>query len=243
MNYKSEQRIHYQRKGISIVEFGLVLLIIGLLAAGVTVVTDMVRAAKVRGIMVDANIYISALEDFYDKYYAYPGDMSRAYDFWADDCGGDDTTDNGGCNGNGNGLVEWDEKEGVKAWQILGLAGFVSSQYSGTCTGTGNACTAVIGLNIPESTYPGGGFFMESGNVADWMVYFGFGKQVDDDASRGGVLKPGDAFNIDQKIDDGLPADGAVRSDDNGDTCHTGTPNEYIRTSSAAACNLYFKYK
>ncbi len=143
------------RRGFSLVELSIVLVILGLLTGGVLVGQDLIRAAELRKIASEAQRYQTATYTFRDKYFALPGDMGNATAFW-DTAGGNGedyactqiaTTDGSTCNGNNNGIigsylnqysigtplttVYKDGGESVRFWQHMANAGLIEGNYTG----------------------------------------------------------------------------------------------------------------
>ena len=151
------------RKGaFTLIELSIVLVIIGLLAAGVLTGKDLIKAAEIRATISDLEKFKTAVATFMLKYNCLPGDCQNATDYFgiaggtgiADDStvatgtnfGSNDAIcstalnsgSTGTCNGNGDGSIGyWNgtypmELEAERAWQQLGLANLISGKFSGT---------------------------------------------------------------------------------------------------------------
>lgn len=241
------------RKGFSLVELSIVLVILGLLVGGVLSGQSLIRAAEMRSVSSDFQKYSAAINSFRDKYFGLPGDITNATQFWGIAAGatGNDstcytftTTGKATCNGDGNGhLYSGDVDAGgsapewFHAWQQLANAGFIEGQYSGVKK-SGTVCGAVAGVNVPRSRMSGGGFTLMSYDPAgagDTQWWFGkydgffFGaNSVAGYETHDPILKSEEAWNIDTKVDDGNPATGSVRdlvSTDAGDSSCNSTTN------------------
>src|SRR5262249_17476276 len=145
------------RKGFSLIELSIVLVILGLLVGGIMAGQSLIRASEIRSISSEYDRYRTASYAFRDKYFAFPGDIANATDIW-----GKDTTSAyacatasgsaaspGTCNGNGDGFigsVNVGGAEGVRAWQQLALAGLIEGGYNGL-----NGSVLSIGTNVPAS--------------------------------------------------------------------------------------------
>ncbi len=221
--------------GLSLLEFGMVIVIIGLLVAGVTTIKEVLSAGRLRSITIEANNYKDAITNFKDFYNAYPGDMTRAWTNWGTDC----AATIGACNGDGDGYIEWDD-EGPMAWVHLRLSSIVENDLSGTCGG-GGSCQALIGVNTPESDYPAGGFYLETGT---WGMFLGFGGQQSTGVNNAPLLLAKEAADIDQKLDDNSPVSGWVRSASNSDNCYnTGTSQYVVQSTTPNVCEIKFKLR
>lgn len=211
----------------SLVELSIVLVILGLLTGGILGGQSLIRAAELRSVTTEYNQYLTAFNTFRSKYFALPGDMRNAVQFWgqATNCPGttaQGTTDGTTCNGDGNGRIENtnpDSNEWFRSWQHLANAGLIQGVYNGV-TGSGHAnWHAVIGTNVPPSKYPGSGWTLRwLGDFAgDDQLYAGgyghmmiFGGQSADIFTYAPTLAPEQAWNIDTKFDDGMPGTGTL---------------------------------
>src|SRR5579883_2923623 len=64
--------------GFTLIELSIVLVIIGLIVGGVLVGQDLIRAAQVRATISQIEKYNTAVNTFYGKYNALPGDIPAA---------------------------------------------------------------------------------------------------------------------------------------------------------------------
>jgi len=83
-----------KKTAFSLVELSIVLVILGLLTGGVLTGQNLIRAAELRAVTTEFNAYQTAANTFKDKYFAIPGDMTNATDFWGS-AGGDGTLGDG----------------------------------------------------------------------------------------------------------------------------------------------------
>lgn len=97
------------RHGFTLIELSIVivLVIIGLLVGAVLVGKDLIRAAELRSIASDKEIFRTAVYSFTTKYNAVPGDFTAAQTMWgaAASCTTAQTT-TATCNGDGDGSIE-----------------------------------------------------------------------------------------------------------------------------------------
>lgn len=247
------------QRGFSLVELSIVLVILGLLTGGILAGQSLIRAAELRAVSTEAARWTAAAQTFRDKYFALPGDMTNATSFWGDQATGVDacasaaTPDGtpGTCNGNGNGQVRIGA-ESHRFWQHLNLAGLIEGSYTGI-RGSGGANHCNVGTNCPRSKLSNGGWGVDYlGNyVGDAGFYAGFynntlifGAQSASEYPTVAVIKPEEAWNIDTKMDDGVPGRGRVLGV-RYTTCANATsatdysPGYYL-TSSAVGCGLAF---
>lgn len=242
-NYaKSKQHVGLSPVGgaaaaFSLVELSIVLVIIGLLAGGVLSGQSLIRASQLRTVITQYEQYKTAISTFRDKYFALPGDMSNAVDFWgpADAtpaCWTTPSTSKATCNGDGNGLISDGNgnpatggiagsptsNEAFRAWQHLANAGLIEGQYDGV-----SHLTTIHGAteeNSPVgklantlwyvgywSPVSGGGLDRFDG---EYGRYFQFGTKTAAQSASGPTLKPEEMWNLDKKIDDGKPGTGFI---------------------------------
>lgn len=250
------------RHAFSLVELSIVLVTLGLLVGGVLAGQSLIRAAELRAVSTEHARYTSAVMAFRNKYFSLPGDFSKAIDFWtqATNCPGtaaQGSTTQATCNGNQDGMITTsggNANELYRFWQHLANAGLIEGTYSGVA-GPTDGNESLIGSNVPRSRMNNGGWTIywfgsqasssnlwpgEYGNV--WM----FGASRAGDPTSGAILKPEEAWNIDMKMDDGLPRSGIVVpykpatapncADSASDTAAT-----YALTHTGITCNLFIK--
>jgi prepilin-type N-terminal cleavage/methylation domain-containing protein len=250
---------HVQTTGFTLIEMSIVLVIIGLIVGGVLAGRELVRSAELKSVITDINSFTSAIHTFRDKYSAIPGDMPNATTYWGTDASCPNTPANSvpkkaTCNGNGDGTIgPWPTAQTYeipRTWQHLANAGLIAGSYTGVSAPAGGV---IPGLNGPASRISGAGYSIEYNanfGLTEFMpiqahvIYFG--ATVVGDNTEGPAISPADAYAIDSKMDDGMPATGVVMSlgtlyDPN---CYTAAayPNEkYDLTKNGPQCALMFR--
>lgn len=234
-----------QTYGFTLIELSIVLVIVGLVVSGVVVGGSMVEQAKLRSLITQSDKFKVAYDTFLLKYdNARPGDMVDAHDYWGTDCAADADD----CNGNGDGLI-WlgddtfpDSLEFLRAWQHLSLAKLVEGSYDGVGVDGGSGAAV--------SNSPGGimdGLFAVF-TFTDYNAHrLSFGKlRTTAGANQGkpynGIFLPSEVYQIDIKIDDGIPASGRFsgRKAKNypSDDCYSGAL--YLVNTELYNCFVYW---
>lgn len=245
------------RAGFSLVELSIVLIIIGLLVAGVSGGSKLVRSAEINKIINDISSINIAYTTFYQTYDAIPGDFDEAESFW----GGTPIN-----NGDGDGKIEpvigttaaaADGDEATQAFLHLSTSEVLPGTYDPTIQDGAYAfvVTGGFGLLANEKDSAGtsnGGFASHLSGKN--LLILGSTLSVAARAAlnpgvHSGFLKPEDAYRIDKKMDDGLSASGNISYRDESATstdgdvtaagCASGTG--YLLTSTSKACNVIFK--
>lgn len=223
-----------QKRGFSLVEMAVVLVIIGMLIGGVLGGQELIQASKLRSVMSDVEGYKRAIFDFDQQYSALPGDLTNATSLWASTADGD-----------GNGIITWNT-EGYRAWQHLRLAGLIPGSYEGTATGD----QAVLDTNVPRSklTHAGYSFDYADGTATYVEGQTGnvllFGTPGASANTTGAAISAVDAYSIDSKMDDSEPDSGDVRPLAAHTTCVSGAAPSmiYATTTAGETCGLVFKF-
>ncbi len=105
--------------GFTLVEIAIVLVIIGLLIGGVLKGQELIKNAKIKKVMKQADELRVSVSSYQDRYKFLPGDDTQASTRW--------TVANGGGNGQINTTAETN-----LMFQHLAEAGFISGTYDGT---------------------------------------------------------------------------------------------------------------
>lgn len=250
--------------GFTLVELSIVLVIVGLLAGGVLIGKELIRAATIQKAVSQIQTIQTTLAVFQNKYNQLPGDFPNVTDFWPT-----------AIPGNGNGLIDGGfidlndpmdgELESYNAWHHLMLAGLTLHNFlpvsvdpttadpslalPGALTGTylnlhysspyhiadlPNHYIQLSYIPVPLTSL---------GTLGYLLAYYGMGTPV-------GLL-PDDAMAIDQKLDDGLPFTGSILSlfpaasgDDQLFCSITASPgiNFYNVNSEYQVCVMWIKF-
>lgn len=199
------------KKGFTLVELSIVLVIIGLLIGGILAAQSMITTTKIQAFARQVGQFDAAVVNFTDKFGGLPGDVDPAI---------------GGTAGNGDGIIAdgtvatW-TGEIANFWVMLQTSGFKSDDGSVYVT---TGITTAVGLNSDRA--PQGkagtnvGIFAAGssaatslgGGIANGYVAAGCnkaGSAADTLACAEGFNTP-DAIAIDTKLDDGVGTTGNV---------------------------------
>ena len=257
------------QSGFSLVELSIVLVILGLLTGGILGGQALIRAAELRAVTTEYSRWVTATQTFRDKYFALPGDMRNATQFWGRMNGNADCVTNssasvlatGACDGNADGRNDAAAAVGqvgefAQYWRHLALAGLIEGTFSGVA-GPANVQDCPLGSSCPRSKLSNAGWGMsQSFNYpGDSAAYaMDYGNQLVFGASSllplGPVLRPEEAWNIDTKLDDGRPAQGKVigrywnnacAAADDGSSANNDLNASYRLSDNSIQCALHFR--
>ncbi|MEB3701475.1 Type II secretion system GspH family domain protein [Candidatus Bealeia paramacronuclearis] len=217
------------RDGFSLVELAVVLVIIGIIVAGVLKGRDLIENARLKRVISEVHEIQVAMSSFLDKFEALPGDFKKASLLIQSDLK----------DGNGDGIIGGDgldtSSEAFAAWSHLAESHF----YEKIDT---KERTAEFGKGSPSSSV-GGGFTIESNpkNLKGHWIILGNknGKHGD-----GGLLTPTQAFTLDQKMDDGKANSGRVRVMDGSDASSgdcVKPDGSFNLENEGPVCVMYFQ--
>lgn len=237
-----------KQAGFTLVELAIVMVIAGLVFAGIMGGVGLIHSAKLHSVVSDVGDFREGVSEFVARYEGLPGDIYNATELWADTTGGN----------NDGRLATWDT-EGLQAWMQLARAGIVKGDYSGAPIGG----AAVPGSNVPVSRFEGGGYSLYYVDAADADWDHGdtpgtggvtilrnsqgnmliLGRAAAASFTSSGLLSQEDALSIDNKMDDGWPDSGQVQSPV-GTSC-TDTPGAQLEYDVAnnldGSCALAFR--
>lgn len=220
--------------GFSLVEMGIVIVIIGLLVGGILVGRNIVEEGRRQGFISDINKLKAAMNNFKLKYNEVPGDMRDATSYWP-------SSDTG--NGDGDESISMDSHsfEAGRVFEHLSLSGVY-------VTGLVYVAYTAIQVNIPQSKYSvGSGYQISSYATLYQRTYTKnsiiFGEVVGNTYSPNqGGIEPVNAYSIDIKMDDGVASSGYLVgfSETAGTDCiqFAGGGNDSDQASGTVTYNL-----
>jgi type II secretory pathway pseudopilin PulG len=237
-------RFNKQMYGFSLTEFAIVIIVIGLVLAGVASGQKLIKQAELRRMAADIAKVESSMNTFFLDFKQYPGDYSGAYTIWGSSCSNTGSNDSDKCNGDGNGLVSPWSTEGRMFWKHMNLAGMYDGKFSGAVSPDDIEDTP--GVDVPRGVFEGSGMHITG---TDLII----GKERTNDRTCTAILKPVEMYLIDNKLDDGMPRTGKYRSDyaylskTGGVWTYTNCISNltssatYLTSSTVVACSLVYK--
>ncbi len=234
-----KKNLSKKRSAFSLIELSIVLIIIGLLIAGVTGGASLIKSSELRSVITEARGWAIAVNSFYNQFDALPGDYSTAL-------GGSEV-------GDADGTIEYYNTdtiaEGRNAWVQLKAAAILDSNVLSAATSVASLGTQVtFGTNIPASKIKSSGWDFDynatslqnvvvlSGTIATGTTY-SLVPAVESNSYATGAVTPIDALSIDSKFDDGDAEEGKIRGVKT--ACHT--TSTYTTATTTKACALSYQ--
>jgi len=194
-----------KKSAFSLIELSIVLIVIGLLIAGITGGASLIKSSELRSVMSEARGYAVAVNAFYSQYNALPGDYNVAV--------GSEST----YVGDNDGKIEFANvasivAESNVAWYALDQIGAIDDAL--TYASVDGELTP--GTNFPSSKIKSAGWIFSNVNSQNVVVLTAateaasLGNEADTIANS--ALLPSDALSIDSKVDDGIANTGKLRS-------------------------------
>ena len=222
-------------EAFTLVEMSIVIVIIGLIVGGIIGGRSYIRNAELNTVMNESKYYINQFNQFQSIYGAVAGDMVTAATVWP----------TGVTNGNGDGLVDAgvNTNEVFYVYQHLAAANLIKGTYTGATSGPVGSFDAKIGVNVPSGQVPGITYLFQHPNQADGFIS---GDTFYQDGMYGHVMRvaaqpetltnlagtwlpqtpfvtPKEAYQVDDKFDDGNPTTGWVTVSKGLTSCFSGT--------------------
>jgi prepilin-type N-terminal cleavage/methylation domain-containing protein len=197
------------RKGFTLIELSIVLVIIGLIVGGILVGRDLFEVARLKRLHSEMQEVILGVNAFKLKYGCLPGDCRKATQFFGTNgaaCGAWNQNvaqpPIGICNGDGDGIIIGSDQnysgplqpsEGFFFWRMLKL----SEMYPADITADSAWCRdwncvgGHAGENVPRSKFSGNSIFF----IANWMHWQNVPPGPGWPMSWGGLIMPNNYRN------------------------------------------------
>jgi prepilin-type N-terminal cleavage/methylation domain-containing protein len=243
-----------KKSAFSLIELSIVLIVIGLLIAGITGGASLIKSSELRSVMGEARGYAVAVNAFYSQFNALPGDYGTQIV-----ASGVVGNNNSQIEHSSTGTAPLNVAEGVEAWRDLKAIGAIDSTLTYVTGGASNVVPAqAVTTNIPASKVKSSGWAFDYGTgTATASANLQTGQNVV--VLTGGVtantagnsvvngttvavaaILATDALSIDAKIDDGSPILGKVRGVNVGATT-TCVNTTYQVSQTAKTCALSYQ--
>ena len=231
-----------KKSAFSLIELSIVLIIIGLLIAGVTGGASLIKSSELRSVMGEARGYAVVVNAFYTQYNALPGDYGTVLGT-ADYFG-----DNDGTIEYAKGVTNIYDSEANVAWSQLASVGAAPAVPTLKLIKGAVPGTLIPLTNFPASKVKSAGWQFDyistqnvvvlTGTIAEAAVA---GNTLNTLAS--GVITPADALSIDAKIDDGIANTGKVKGGLTGATTTSAciSTAAYAVTNATKTCSLTYQ--
>lgn len=245
------------KKGFTLVELSIVLVVIGLLTAGVLVGQSLIQSAKISSAVRKLQQYDVAIEQFKVKFKSIPGDSPSFIPSGTND---KQITDDSGCytTGSNAGYSAW---EAFQIWPHLSQAKMISENFPAwnPTSGAGIGCSpsgihpasfvdigGIITPVIFESQY----WISVAGSVSKKISTF-YRENQWDSPHFGFSAEPYQAISLDTKLDNGNTGTGnffaGYRTPSDNSTVTLGLPScgAYINAggSPATLCEVRWYFK
>ena len=216
------------KRGFTLIELSIVLVILGLLVGGVLIGKDLIKVAEYRTVIAQRQEFDAALNAFKGKYGNYlPGDMpaatARKFGFFDFNIGSNGSAGGYGMGDNDGFLVMGED---FIFWRQLSEARLIKGNYGMDASNPLDPSTGVPTINPSDRLDPflpklkmGGAyfhamawdFFYEDGDSCiECFNAFGIVTTLD---GWGQAFTPQEAFYFDSKMDDSKPNTGKIISD------------------------------
>ncbi|MBP7709498.1 MAG: prepilin-type N-terminal cleavage/methylation domain-containing protein [Rickettsiales bacterium] len=240
-----------KKSAFSLIELSIVLIVIGLLIAGITGGASLIKSSELRSVMGEARGYAVAVNAFYSQFNALPGDYGTALAPAT-------------VAGDADGKIEYfsdagtPAAEGLQAWLSLKAIGAVDPTVSVVGVGVAQVPGTTGTFHMPASKIKSSGWAFDynsdAGSLQNVVVLtqaIGTGTAANTLVKGATIataaITPADGLAIDSKIDDGAANAGKVRAVNplNGTGCAGGTVTvpsaSYTVATTTKACALSYQ--
>gem|GEM_PF-6159964 len=228
----SQFKLKKRSKGVTLLELGIVLLVIGIVISGAYVAYDFfIKRARTTKTMIEMKDYRKGFESFHSVYGALPGDMTSA----------SRRIDSTMIDGNGDGKIA-SETEQNAFWPHMSYSKMISKPSGGKYENTSTNVSPKVGVNLPR--------LQDSDDIAIGVIYNTPSGVRANSFILGGLdgrsvttprFSVEEAQIMDQKFDDNNPTSGGVMCG-MGVQSGTITACSYIKASVQSDANIFIPF-
>lgn len=242
-------------RAFTLVELSIVIVIIGLIAAGITAGKSLVFSGKIRSQISDLKKYEAASYAFRLAYNTVPGDLPNAGTYWSGAYNGDGNRVMSDESDNANNPLPPPPRENLTFFQQLSKAALIEGSYNGTWQ---------LGVGYPTLKMNNKYGMVAAGSVGQddfWLtqqlseaeykkkhvlaLYLNVARPLSGSPSgyndNYGVASPIEFSALDSKIDDGVARQGMFKAyrayNSSVGNCLDATDGNYLQTNSQPACH------
>lgn len=260
-----------RNSGFTLVELSIVLVIISLIVGGIIGGKSLLRSAEIQALTAEVKTYQTALNTFNLQFDAIPGDMRDAFDYWGTNCAGTAGACNGDGDGIITYQAEDDMVLTHLRLSEIMMPNSITAHYQGQLSPYQLAALKVRNLwnevsqKLQQSiiapayaqTPP---FVVAESQAMNGAVHWLVGTRDTGEANStgvlgnaihvggmggravdGGILTPGEARNLDKKLDDGIRNSGKILGMDSLNAAMgCGQVDTYFVANTAKECYLIF---
>ncbi len=240
-----------KKSAFSLIELSIVLIVIGLLIAGITGGASLIKSSELRSVMGEARSYAVGVNAFYTQYNALPGDYA--------------TVIGNSYAGNGDSKIQYYNSathgaaltgsESANAWVVLRTIGAIDGISSAVplIATTSPTFGSTSAANAPSSKVKSSGWAFDYRAIAAEnseqnvvVLTSTIGTPTTTNTLVNGTnvataaITPSDALSIDAKIDDNVPNTGKVRGlNAGGLNCYA--TSAYTTATTTKTCGLTYQ--
>ena len=203
------------QRAFTLVELSIVLVILGLLVGGILVGQDLIHGSSVKKQITQIEQYRTSMNSFRDKYHGIPGDLRAAT---ANGFGMIARAGTAG-HGDGSGLIDGCVTNGRDAgcetllyWTDLSFAGMLTPTLNTATDAAATITAATLNQYLPLGSLGSTAITVFTDGSMNYFQLTNVTSATAGVYSLAPTLTPMDAFNIDEKLDDGNPLDGSTRA-------------------------------
>lgn len=236
-----------KQSAFTLLELSIVIVIIGLIVAGISAGQSLVKQANMRSTLASINELRTAINTFSLQYNELPGDIPNASSYFT--CATDGVVAGNTCNGDGDGRIIYytptntSLREGWRAHEHLRLAGILEGNMTapGIVADASNVLGSIIGVNTPEVPFANTGIALGAANSLPYKALFYLGAFSTNYSVIGAAFTHPEAYAIDKKLDDANPTSGIITPWGNV-TCRSSSITEYDLSIDTPDCSLRFNH-